>query len=56
MDVGNEHLKMLIDETDRTFKLLMREPDSETLNDNYERAKRELNEYVMEVRTRLNGR
>lgn len=56
MDVGNEHLKMLINETDKAFKLLLRDPDSADLNDKYEQAKRELNEYVLCIRKRLGDR
>lgn len=56
MDVNNEQLKMLINETDKAFKLLLRDPDSIDLNDKYEQAKRELNEYVVCLRKRLGER
>ncbi|MFC3094562.1 hypothetical protein [Alteromonas sediminis] len=53
MDVSNEHLKSLLEQTDRAFKALLREPDSHELNNQYELAKRQLNSYVMDVRRRL---
>lgn len=56
MDVSNEHLKCLIDETDRAFKALLRQPDSDELYDRYEDAKRELDGYISSVRKRLNER
>lgn len=53
MDVSNEHLKTLLEQTDRAFKELIRDPDSIILNDKYEDAKKELDNYVLSVRKRL---
>ncbi|MBO1254338.1 hypothetical protein J3L16_01415 [Alteromonas sp. 5E99-2] len=53
MDVSNEHLKALLEQTDRAFKELLRDPDSLILNDKYEDAKKELNSYVLSVRKHL---
>ena len=56
MDVSNEHLKTLLDQTDKAFKALLRDPDSHELNNQYEQAKRELNDYMVNVRKRLGDR
>jgi hypothetical protein len=56
MDVSNEHLKVLLDQTDRAFKALLRDPDSHELNSQYEHAKAELNDYIVNIRKRLGDR
>ena len=56
MDISNEHLKSLLEQTDLAFKKLLREPDSIELNNKYEQAKQELNSYMVNVRQRLDQR
>ncbi len=53
MDVSNEHLKTLLEQTDKAFKELLRDPDSLVLNDKYEDAKKELDNYILSVRKHL---
>lgn len=53
MDVNNEHLKVLLDQTDRAFKALLDNPDSSELNNEYEQARRELNDYMVTLRRKL---
>ena len=45
MDDSNQHLKHLLKQTDIAFKALMREPASRLLNEQYEKAKLELDSY-----------
>lgn len=54
MDVSNDHLKQLLEQTDTAFKALLKEPNSYELNDRYERAKDALNAYVMRAKVQLN--
>ena len=46
MDVNNAHLRNLIDKTDEAFKRLLKEPASNDLNNAYELAKTELDQYI----------
>ncbi|WP_100656112.1 hypothetical protein [Alteromonas flava] len=52
MDVNNAHLKQLIDRTDEAFKELIRDPASDELNNAYEDAKKQLEQYLLAVRQR----
>lgn len=56
MEASNDQLKHLIDKTDEYFTALLKQPESELLNDQYERAKRELNTYIMNMRKHLDTR
>lgn len=51
MDVNNAHLRTLIDKTDETFKRLLKEPASSDLNNAYESAKNELDQYVSTLKS-----
>ncbi|MEG3766188.1 hypothetical protein [Alteromonas sp. 14N.309.X.WAT.G.H12] len=53
MDVNNDHLKALLEKTDKAFQALLKKPDSEELNCAYESAKNELNQYISAVRSNL---
>jgi len=50
MDVNNAHLRSLIDRTDEAFKQLLKEPASNDLNNAYELAKTELDQYISELK------
>lgn len=56
MEDSNLHLKMLLSNTDMAFKALMREPGSEALNNAYEKAKEELDDYMVSLRHSLEKR
>ena len=56
MDDSNQHLKHLLKQTDITFKALMREPASRLLNEQYEKAKLELDSYTASLKHTLNQR
>ena len=56
MDDSNQHLKNLLKQTDIAFKALMREPASRLLNDQYEKAKLELDSYTASLKHTLNQR
>ena len=56
MDDSNQHLKHLLKQTDRAFKALMREPASSLLNEQYEKAKLELDTYTASLKHTLNQR
>ncbi|QPG06207.1 hypothetical protein IT774_03060 [Salinimonas marina] len=53
MDVSNERLKHLLARTDEAFQALLKEPDSIALNEAYETAKAELDEYISSLREAL---
>ncbi len=53
MDVSNERLKYLLARTDEAFQALLKEPDSIALNEAYETAKAELDEYISSLRDAL---
>ena len=53
MDVSNEHLKSLLEKTDEAFQALLKEPDSDELNDAYEAARVDLNSYISSMRHNL---
>ncbi|MAI63502.1 MAG: hypothetical protein CL600_01245 [Alteromonas sp.] len=50
MDENNQHLKELLKQTDIAFKALMREPNSLTLNEEYEQAKLALDAYTASLK------
>lgn len=50
MDENNQHLKDLLKQTDIAFKALMREPNSLTLNEEYEQAKLALDAYTASLK------
>ena len=56
MDDSNQHLKHLLKQTDLAFKALMREPASSLLNEQYEKAKLELDTYTASLKHTLNQR
>ncbi|GFD70326.1 hypothetical protein KUL156_47860 [Alteromonas sp. KUL156] len=56
MDDSNQHLKDLLKQTDLAFKALMREPASSRLNEQYEKAKLELDSYTASLKHTLNQR
>ena len=56
MDDSNHHLKHLLKQTDLAFKALMREPASSLLNEQYEKAKLELDTYTASLKHTLNQR
>ncbi|MDY6977251.1 MAG: hypothetical protein SVW51_13760 [Pseudomonadota bacterium] len=56
MDDSNQHLKHLLKQTDVAFKALMREPASRPLNEQYEKAKLELDSYTASLKHTLNQR
>ena len=56
MDDSNQHLKHLLKQTDIAFKALMREPASRLLNEQYEKAKLELDSYTASLKHTLNHR
>jgi exonuclease VII large subunit len=56
MDDSNQHLKHLIKQTDIAFKALMRDPSSLSLNENYDRAKLELDSYTTSLKHSLTQR
>ncbi len=56
MDYINQQLKHLIKHTDIAFKALMREPASRLLNEQYEKAKLELDSYTASLKHTLNQR
>ena len=56
MDDSNQHLKHLLKQTDIAFKALMREPASQLLNEQYEKAKLELDSYTASLKHTLNQR
>ena len=56
MDDSNQHLKHLLKQTDLAFKALMREPASSLLNEQYEKAKLELDPYTASLKHTLNQR
>ena len=56
MDDSNQHLKHLLKQTDIAFKALMREPASRLLNEQYEKAKLELDTYTASLKHTLNQR
>lgn len=56
MDDSNQHLKHLLKQTDIAFKALMREPASRLLNEQYEKAKLELDSYTASLKHTLNQR
>ncbi|QJR80123.1 hypothetical protein CA267_004685 [Alteromonas pelagimontana] len=53
MDVNNQHLKTLLERTDTAFRELLKEPDSYDLNIAYEKAKEELDSYIVSLRQTL---
>ncbi|MBT0585264.1 hypothetical protein [Alteromonas oceanisediminis] len=53
MDVNNAYLRDLIDRTDSAFKSLLKDPNSHDLQDAYEAAKRDLNQYISSVKQGL---
>ncbi|WP_338518637.1 hypothetical protein [Alteromonas gracilis] len=53
MDDSNQHLKHLIKQTDIAFKALMRDPSSLSLNEQYDRAKLELDSYTASLKHSL---
>ncbi len=53
MDDPNKHLKHLLSQTDIAFKALMRDPASMSLYDQYERAKKELDNYTASLKRTL---
>ena len=53
MDVSNERLKYLLARTDEAFQAHLKEPDSIALNEAYETAKAELDEYISSLRDAL---
>ena len=56
MDDSNQHLKHLLKQPDLAFKALMREPASSLLNEQYEKAKLELDTYTASLKHTLNQR
>lgn len=56
MDVSNEHLKSLLEKTDQAFQALLKEPNSDELNDAYEAARAELSTYISSMRHNLSQR
>lgn len=56
MDESNQHLKNLLKQTDLAFKALMREPSSLHLNEQYEKAKLELDSYTASLKHTLDQR
>ncbi|MDO6567266.1 hypothetical protein Q4561_09370 [Alteromonas sp. 1_MG-2023] len=56
MDDSNQHLKDLLSQTDLAFKALMRQPGSSELGAAYDRAKAELDTYMMSLRNTLSQR
>jgi len=56
MDDSNQHLKHLLKQTDIAFKALMREPASRLLNEQYEKAKLELDSYTASLKHTLSQR
>ena len=53
MDVSNERLKYLLARTDEAFQALLKEPDSIALNEAYDEAKFELDQYISTLREAL---
>jgi len=56
MDESNQHLKHLLRQTDLAFKALMRDPSSLYLNEQYEKAKLELDSYTASLKHTLDQR
>lgn len=56
MDVINHELTALLDKTDRAFKQLLDNPDSEELTCAYESAKQELDFFLISMRDNLKKR
>ncbi|WP_334064633.1 hypothetical protein [Alteromonas genovensis] len=56
MDDSNQHLKELLKQTDIAFKALMREPNSLSLNQQYEEAKIALDTYTTSLKQTLSDK
>lgn len=56
MDVSNEHLKYLLEQTDIAFNALRQQPESAELSSAYEQARLELDNYVATMRNTLSQR
>lgn len=50
MDANNQYLKELMERADLAFKQLMENPGSESLNQQYQQAKQQLDDYFADRR------
>ena len=56
MDVNNARLRCLLNRTDEAFKQLLNQPESNELNNAYESAKSELDQYVNQLKVQVSDR
>ncbi|WP_421132334.1 hypothetical protein [Alteromonas sp. A079] len=56
VDIGNQQLKMLLQETDVAFQALMQHPEAAELSDAYDRAKAALDAYTASMKQAVSQR
>lgn len=55
-DISNQHLKVLLHETDVAFQALMLHPDAAELSDAYDKAKADLDAYTTSMKQAVSQR
>ncbi|MDP5030636.1 MAG: hypothetical protein NWQ54_05340 [Paraglaciecola sp.] len=56
MDISQHHLRLLLKNTDTAFELLKEHPQSQECALNYEQAKFELDNYLVDMRLSLGNK